>query len=1017
MFEHRVKAVLGPTNTGKTHLAITRMLAHSSGIIGFPLRLLARENYDRMVAAKGARFVALITGEEKILPPEARWFSCTVEAMPLDRKVEFVAVDEIQLCADPDRGHIFTDRLLHARGMVETMFLGAETIRPLLHRLVPRAEIDTRPRLSQLTYAGPAKLTRLPSRSAVVAFSAGEVYAIAEAIRRRRGGCAVVMGRLSPRTRNAQVALYQNREVDFLVATDAIGMGLNMDVDHVAFASLTKFDGHRARELNAQEAAQIAGRAGRGMRDGSFGVTADCPPLSDEIVDKIEGHQFEALQTLAWRNSALDFASPDDLLNSLSAPPPFAGLTRGSDADDYVTLSALSRDPDVRRLANSRARVRLLWEACGIPDFRKLADETHQSLCARVFKHLAEDGRLPEDWIRSGIRNCDNIEGDLDTLMSRLASIRVWSFIAARNDWFRDAAALQGEARSAEDKVSDALHERLTARFVDRRAAHLMRKLDENDEELMSSVTRRGEVMVEGHPVGKLTGFLFEPDTTAETSEEERKVVLRAARRALRDEVPRRVSQVEASADDAFGLTPLQRVTWTMPGSPPPGSPGHEAAEIARLKAGPSPDKPLVEPLNSDLLDTAQRDRIRARLATWLENTIKAALAPLEAAEAKAAEDSALRGHLFRLREYLGLLPGGTEREIPADLRAKLKTVGVRAGRFALYLPEMLKPKPMALRAQLWSLAAESAVPPLPVGGLVSITPPSNWPAGFAAQMGWVPAGEVLIRLDVAERVAGELGHLARRAPALLPHDVASRLGLKSDALAPALQALGFRLLNAEPLPEDMFGPPAPVMVAVRRDDHGPRHRRPEGRGRPENRDGHRGNNRRPERGGGQRPAPGETAPPGEAPSAEGIAVEAGAEAPAADEARRDNRPPRRDRPQGERSQGERNQGDRPRGDRPQGDRHGGDRPRGDRPQGDRPHGDRPQGDRPREAQGERGNRPGGDRNNDRGGFRGPPRGDRRDDRRDNRELRPFSSSGPQRGPGPDPDSPFAVLQKLKLGK
>ena len=308
-FAARVKAVLGPTNTGKTHLAIERMLAHASGIIGFPLRLLARENYDRMVAIKGARYVALITGEEKIIPPEARWFSCTVEAMPLDRHTEFVAVDEIQLCADPDRGHVFTDRLLHARGMVETMFLGAETIAPLIRRLVPRRQIETRPRLSQLSYAGPAKLVRLPPRTAVVAFSAAEIYALAELIRRRKGGCAVVMGRLSPRTRNAQVALYQEREVDFLVATDAIGMGLNMNVDHVAFAGLGKFDGHRPRRLTASEVAQIAGRAGRGMKDGTFGTTTECPPIPEDVVAAVEAHNFDSLEMLCWRNSDLDFSA------------------------------------------------------------------------------------------------------------------------------------------------------------------------------------------------------------------------------------------------------------------------------------------------------------------------------------------------------------------------------------------------------------------------------------------------------------------------------------------------------------------------------------------------------------------------------------------------------------------------------------------------------------------------------------------------------------------------------------
>src|SRR5271154_6021857 len=340
-FAARVKAVLGPTNTGKTHLAIERLLAHSSGIIGFPLRLLARENYDRMVAQKGARYVALITGEEKIVPPEARWFSCTVEAMALDRDAEFLAVDEIQLCADPDRGHVFTDRLLHARGLVETMFLGAETIRPLLNRLVPGAEIQTRPRLSQLVHAGPAKLPRLPPRSAVVAFSAAEVYALAELIRRRKGGCAVVMGRLSPRTRNAQVALYQAREVDFLVATDAIGMGLNMNVDHVAFAGLGKFDGHSPRRLTASEVAQIAGRAGRGMKDGTFGTTTECPPIPDEVVAAVEAHSFDSLDMLCWRNSDLDFSALDSLTDSLNAPPPRPGLVRGNEASDLETLTAL----------------------------------------------------------------------------------------------------------------------------------------------------------------------------------------------------------------------------------------------------------------------------------------------------------------------------------------------------------------------------------------------------------------------------------------------------------------------------------------------------------------------------------------------------------------------------------------------------------------------------------------------------------------------------------------------------
>ncbi|WP_048860127.1 helicase-related protein, partial [Acidisphaera rubrifaciens] len=537
-FPARVRAVLGPTNTGKTHLAIERLLAHRSGIIGFPLRLLARENYDRMVARKGARHVALITGEEKVIPPEARWFACTVEAMPLDRPVEFLAVDEIQLCADPDRGHVFTDRLLHARGLVETMFLGAETIRRLLQRLVPQAEIETRPRLSQITHAGAAKLIRLPPRSAVVAFSAGEVYAIAELLRRRRGGCAVVMGRLSPRTRNAQVALYQDKEVDFLVATDAIGMGLNMDVNHVAFASLTKFDGHRPRRLTAAELAQIAGRAGRGMRDGTFGTTGTSPPIPEEIVDAVEAHRFDPIEQLCWRNDTLDFSSIDNLLTSLAAPPPLPGLVRGNDASDMDTLSVLARDPAIRAASVGGGRLRLLWDACQIPDFRKLADDSHARLCARVFTHVVQDGALPAAWLTSAFDALGRTEGDIDTLMQRLAGVRVWSYIAARTDWLRDAAHWQERARAIEDAISDALHERLTARFVDRRSAHLMRRLEATESEaLLSAVTATGAVIVEGHPVGQVDGFRFTPDPLAEG--EARKLVLRAARRALRQEMPR----------------------------------------------------------------------------------------------------------------------------------------------------------------------------------------------------------------------------------------------------------------------------------------------------------------------------------------------------------------------------------------------------------------------------------------------------------------------------------------------
>ena len=802
-FAPRVRAVLGPTNTGKTHLAIARLLAHSSGIIGFPLRLLARENYERMAAAKGIRNVALITGEEKIIPPGARWFSCTVEAMPLDRHAEFVAVDEIQLCADPDRGHVFTDRLLHARGLVETMFLGAETIRPLLRRLVPQAEIETRPRLSQLTYVGPQKLTRLPPRSAVVAFSAAEVYAIAELIRRRRGGCAVVMGRLSPRTRNAQVALYQDKEVDFLVATDAIGMGLNMDVDHVAFARLSKFDGHRPRRLTAAEVAQIAGRAGRGMRDGTFGTTADCPPLDDDLVIAVEEHRFEPLEQLVWRNAELDFSHLDRLLESLAAPPPRAGLVRGRDATDMETLAALAREPDIRAMAGGRSRVRLLWEVCQVPDFRKLADDTHTKLCARIFTHLVRDGGVPADWIGGQIAALARADGDIDTLMQRLAGVRVWSYVAARADWLRDAEHWQGRARAVEDLLSDALHERLTTQFVDRRAAHLLRRLEAGDADaLYSAVTRRGEVVVEGHPVGHVEGFGFVPDPDSEG--ESRRLMLRAARRALRQEMPLRLARLEAAPDAAFAWLPNQRIAW-------------EGAAVARLRRGARPLAPHVEVDDSEYLDGPQRERIRIRLQRMVDAHIAETLAPLLGAVARAARDPALRGLLHVLEQDLGVaeMPAGAS--LPPAARARLKTLGVRAGRFALFAPSLLKPRPALLRAQLWALWRGVALPALPSPGLVSIAPPGDWPDGFARALGWVAAGPVLLRLDVAERIAAELAWASRGRRVPVPAGLASRLSVRADLLPPVLHALGLRLFPAMALPPGQHGPAAPAMMASAR--------------------------------------------------------------------------------------------------------------------------------------------------------------------------------------------------------
>src|SRR5712671_2064734 len=602
----RLVAVLGPTNTGKTHLAIERMLDHQSGMIGFPLRLLAREVYDRVVKLRGARAVALITGEEKILPPNPAFFVCTVESMPLDRPVEFLAVDEIQLCADPERGHVFTARLLHARGLRETMFLGSDTIRPLM----PEAEYVNRPRFSTLSYTGYKKVTRLPPRSAVVAFSMADVFSLAELVRRQRGGTAIVMGALSPRARNAQVGMFQAGEVDYLVATDAIGMGLNMDLDHVAFARLSKFDGRGPRRLSAAEIGQIAGRAGRHMADGTFGTTADEGQLDPEIVAAVEEHRFEPLTRLSWRNTQLRFNSVGALLQSLDERPRAPGLVQMRGADDHRSLQLLSRNAEVSALATNPGAVRLLWEVCQIPDFRKVMSDSHARFLAHCFLHLGgSDGRLPSQWVGAQMAQLDRLDGDIDTLMARIAHIRTWTYITHRVDWVEGAADWQDRARRIEDKLSDALHDRITQRFVDRRSAFLVRHLA-GDAEILASVDKGGEVRVEGIYVGRLDGFRFVPDATEADG---MRTLVTAANRVLRGEVTARACRLAAETDEAFAIDARGAVLWR-------GDP------VGRLVAGESILTPRVELRAGDFLDGEARERVRQRLQLFVRGAIETRL-------------------------------------------------------------------------------------------------------------------------------------------------------------------------------------------------------------------------------------------------------------------------------------------------------------------------------------------------------------------------------------------------------
>src|SRR5271167_1700441 len=554
-----VTAVLGPTNTGKTHLAIERMVAHSSGVIGLPLRLLAREVYNKVVDRVGPGAVALITGEEKIKPPHARFWVSTVEAMPRDLDVAFMAIDEVQLGADFERGHVFTDRMLNARTREETLVLGAATVRPMVEKLLPGAHIVSRPRLSMLTYAGEKKLTRLPRRSAIVAFSAEEVYAIAELIRRQRGGAAVVLGALSPRTRNSQVALYQAGEVDYLVATDAVGMGLNLDVDHIAFASDRKFDGYQFRKLSPAELAQIAGRAGRAMRDGTFGTTGRCPPFESELVQALESHTFEPVKIVQWRNTDLDFSSIGALQATLAATPTENTLTRAPVAEDILVLEHAARDDEVRAVTRTRADVERLWDVCQVPDYRKIAPATHAELVVTLYGFLMREGAIPTDWFARQIEQADHTDGDIDTLSTRIAHIRTWTFAANRPDWLADPEHWQSVTRGVEDKLSDALHERLTERFVDRRTSALMRRMRDSSS-LDPQFNKTGEVIVEGHVIGRLDGFVFAVDPAA--AGPDAKALRAAAQKALAGEIDARAARVQGGPDEHFVLAGDGAIRW-----------------------------------------------------------------------------------------------------------------------------------------------------------------------------------------------------------------------------------------------------------------------------------------------------------------------------------------------------------------------------------------------------------------------------------------------------------------------
>ena len=976
----RVTAVLGPTNTGKTHYAIERMLGHRTGVIGLPLRLLAREVYDKIVALRGPSVVALVTGEERIVPDRTQYWVCTVEAMPQEIGADFVAIDEIQLCADPERGHVFTDRLLRARGLLDTMFMGSDSMRPAIAALVPGVQFMKRDRFSTLTWAGSKKISRMPPRSAIVGFSVDDVYAIAELIRRQKGGCAVVMGALSPRTRNAQVALYQNGDVDFLVATDAIGMGLNLDIKHVAFSSTAKFDGRRMRPLFPHELGQIAGRAGRHLDPGTFGVTGEARPLDDEVIEAIEEHRFAPVRKLNWRNERLEFGSVARLISSLEAPTDNEWLSRTRESDDLTALKVLSDLPELQSRIRNPQAVKLLWDVCRVPDFRGTGGGEHTSLLARLFEFL-QDGTVPTDWLAKAVARIDKTEGDIDTLSKRLAYIRTWTYVAQRKGWVQDESHWRDETRAVEDRLSDALHARLTQRFVDRRTSVLMRRLKQK-ESLVAEVNAVGEVTVEGEFVGRLEGFRFRQD--ASSSPDEAKVVRQAAVQALRPEFHLRADKFYNAPDTEMDFTEQGGLMWGT-------------IAVGKLVAGPEATRPTVEAFVDEDAGQEVMDKVRRRMQHFIDRKVAALFEPLLAMSRDETLVGLARGFAFRLVEGLGVLTresvADDVKALDQDSRSALRKHGVRFGQFTIFLPLLLKPAPTRLRLVLWSLAnGLQEFPESPPPGLVTIPNIPDVPKMHYTLAGYHPAGSRAIRIDMLERLADLLRAKDSRAGFEATPEMLSITGMTLEQFTDLMAGLGYKGEKAE-------RPKVKPAVVVA--------------------------------------APESTAPIPEGESAfvvvepeaavEGVEAEA-VEAPAV-EMETFVTFTWAPRPRGGENRGPRREGNArparegaPAGERPnRGDR-GNRGPRADKPAGDKPAGETVVADAaaPRP---DRGPRP------ERGEFKGKPkgkggkpegRGERSGDRHDRGGNKPAAQNKayearPPRVEKPiDPDNPFAVLMALK---
>ena len=743
MTKNKITAVLGPTNTGKTHLAIETMLSFDSGMIGFPLRLLAREVYDKVIKETNSEKVALITGEEKIIPPQAKYFLCTVESMPIDKYLDFVAIDEIQMCADHERGHIFTDRLLNMRGNKLTMLMGSSTIKNIISNIEEDIEYINRNRLSKLTYAGHKKISRINRKTAIIAFSAEEVYAIAELIRRQKGGAAIVMGSLSPKTRNAQVELYQSGDVDFLVATDAIGMGINMDIDHVYFSNLKKFDGRKLRKLNLSEVGQIAGRAGRYLNDGGFGVTGECKEMNAEEVDLLESHKFGEIQSLFWRNSDLNFNNPTDLLKSLDEKPQKKWLRKIYECEDEKALKFFLRDKKLENVSFNREKLSLLWECCQIPNFVKKTYGNHYEVIENVFKYLSSNkGKIPEDYMRLQLMKLDKLEGNVDSLSNRIANVRTWSYVSNKNNWVENQNYWIEKTKLLEDKLSDRLHEELTKTFIDKRASILARGLKQ-DMEFKTEILENNDVKIDDQFIGKINGLKLELDLKKGALETDIKSLKKAARQTIGPELEKRINNIIDT-----GLIELEndfKVYWNK-------------FAIARITPGNDYLNPNFELIVDDIIEKNLKQKLSNYINKWLKNKVDTVLQSLIDLKNLKDKHSSIKALAYQLYENNGVLKRENVSEYLNNLgqneRKILRELGVKFGRYHVFLYKLIKPEPVTLRTLLWKNHHQKyfKLTP-PTFGLNFIEDKDNRNKSFMLLCGFEKFENYFVRIDILERL------------------------------------------------------------------------------------------------------------------------------------------------------------------------------------------------------------------------------------------------------------------------